>query len=197
MDIIETYLAETEAAVAALSRDAIRSIVDALTAVWERSATAYIIGNGGSASTASHMMNDLMKFTSVEGRRRFRAVALTDNVPLMTAHGNDRSYDDVFVEPLRNLLTEKDALIAISGSGNSPNVVKAVEYANEIGAVTIGLCGRPGGRLALLADVKVVIPADCIGQQEDGHLIVNHVVAMALRERIEAAQAASLAAAKR
>jgi D-sedoheptulose 7-phosphate isomerase len=186
MDIIETYLAETEAAVAALSRDAIRSIVDALTAVWERSATAYIIGNGGSASTASHMMNDLMKFTSVEGRRRFRAVALTDNVPLMTAHGNDRSYDDVFVEPLRNLLTEKDALIAISGSGNSPNVVKAVEYANEI-----------GGRLALLADVKVVIPADRIGQQEDGHLIVNHVVAMALRERIEAAQAASLAAAKR
>jgi D-sedoheptulose 7-phosphate isomerase len=121
---------------------------------------------------------------------------LTDNVPLLTALGNDLSYDDVFVEPLKNLMTDKDALIAISGSGNSPNVVKAIDYANEIGAVTIGLCGRPGGKLALSADLKIIIPADRIGQQEDGHLIVNHVVAMALRERIEAAQAAPAPAAK-
>ena len=184
MDIVETYLTELETAIANLSRDGIRAVVAALAEVWERSGTAYIIGNGGSASTASHMMNDLMKFTSIEGRQRFRAVALTDNVPLMTALGNDVAFEDIFVEPLRNLIGPDDALIALSGSGNSPNILKAIEYANSVGATTIGLCGSPGGRLATLAKLVVRVPADRIGQQEDGHLILNHVVASALREQI-------------
>jgi D-sedoheptulose 7-phosphate isomerase len=184
MDAVDTYLDELELALAALSRSGIRSIVDALMDVWEVSGTAYIIGNGGSASTASHMMNDLMKFTSLPGSRRFRAIALTDNVPLMSAIGNDIAYEDIFVEPLRNLLGSEDALIAISGSGNSPNIVKAVEFANSMGAATVGLCGSPGGRLSMLARHVVRVPADRIGQQEDGHLILNHVIATALRERI-------------
>jgi D-sedoheptulose 7-phosphate isomerase len=188
MDIVETYLTELETAIATLSRDGIRAIVDALMGVWEQSGTAYLIGNGGSASTASHMMNDLMKFTSIEGCRRFRAVALTDNVPLMTALGNDLAndlaYEDIFIEPLKNLLEPLDAVVALSGSGNSPNIIKAIAYANSIGAVTIGLCGTPGGRLSMLAQRAVRIPADRIGQQEDGHLILNHVIASALRERI-------------
>jgi D-sedoheptulose 7-phosphate isomerase len=184
MDIVETYLTELETAIATLSRDGIRAVVDALIAVWERSGTAYIIGNGGSASTASHMMNDLMKFTSLQGCRRFRAVALTDNVPLMTALGNDVAFEDIFAEPLRNLIGPDDALVALSGSGNSPNIVKAIEYANSVGATTIGLCGSPGGRLSMLARHVVRVPADRIGQQEDGHLILNHVIAAAMRERI-------------
>jgi D-sedoheptulose 7-phosphate isomerase len=163
----------------------VTTVVDMLEACWVTGNTTFVVGNGGSASTASHMMNDLNKFTLVPGSRRFRAIALTDNVPLMTAWGNDASYDDVFVEPLRNLMNDGDVLIAISGSGNSPNVLRAVEYANGRGT-TIGLCGFPGGKLAVTAKHRVIVPAPSIGQQEDGHLIINHAVATALRARIEA-----------
>lgn len=186
MDAIETYLTEVEAAIRAISRDDVRAIVDELERVWREEATAYVIGNGGSASTASHMMNDLNKWTTMEGKRRFRAVALTDNVPLITALGNDLDYSDVFSEQLKNLLRPSDCVIALSGSGNSPNIVKAIEFARSVGARTIGLCGRPGGKLATLADMRVIIPADRIGQQEDGHLVLNHAIATAMRERIAA-----------
>lgn len=189
MDIVDAYLSELETAISHLSRDGIRAVVDALMSVWHRSGVAYIVGNGGSAATASHMMNDLMKFTAVDGCRRFRAVALTDNMPLLTAISNDMAFTEIFVEPLKNLLEPKDVLIALSASGNSPNIVRAVEFANTIGASTVGLCGRPGGRLAAIADHVVTIPADRIGQQEDGHLILNHVIAIALRERIEQSKA--------
>jgi D-sedoheptulose 7-phosphate isomerase len=189
MDAIDTYLTEVQTAVAELSRPAIRLVVDVLQGAWERSGTTYIVGNGGSASTASHMMNDLMKFTSVDSMRRFRAVSLADNVPLITALGNDLEYAEVFVEQLKNLLLPGDVLIAISGSGNSPNIIKAIEYAKSVGATTVGLTGRPGGKLAQIVDLKIVVPADRIGQQEDGHLILNHVIATALRERIIAAGA--------
>ena len=189
MDMVGRYLDEVEEAVRKIDRSAVRLAVDALYACWERRRTTFVIGNGGSAATASHMMNDLCKFTLVPGKRRFRAVALTDNVPLMTAIGNDIAFAEIFVEPLRSLGRRGDALVAISGSGTSPNVVRAVEYAREAGITTIGLCGSPGGALARLADLKVIVPADRIGQQEDGHLILNHVIATALRERIDRAAA--------
>ncbi len=186
MDIIEQYLSEIETAVQRLSRQDIRSVVAVLESVWERQATTYIIGNGGSAATASHMMNDLCKFTRIEGQKPFRAIALTDNVPLMTAVGNDISFDDIFIHPLENVLRPGDVLVAISGSGNSRNIIRACEYALENMATVIGFCGSPGGMLAKLANHRIIFPADRIGQQEDGHLILNHVVALALRERIQA-----------
>lgn len=185
MDMVERYLGEMERALGALSRDDVRRVVGALFDAWRWGKVTWIIGNGGSAATASHMMNDLCKCTLVEGQPRFRALALTDNVPLMTAVANDIDYADVFVEPLRTHLAKGDVLIALSGSGNSPNVLRAVAYAKEKGALTIGLCGRPGGQLAKAADLRVIVPADRIGQQEDGHLILNHTIALALRERIE------------
>lgn len=188
MDVVDRYLSETEAGIRAISRDDVRAVVDALFAAWLQGRTIFIVGNGGSASTASHMMNDLNKFTSIEGRRRMRAIALTDNVPLMTAYGNDLSYEDVFVEPLRNLMRGGDVLVAISGSGNSPNVIKAVQYAMEHDAQVIGLCGSPGGKLATLSHLRVVVPAAQICQQEDGHLVLNHAIAMALRARIAASE---------
>jgi D-sedoheptulose 7-phosphate isomerase len=150
-----------------------------------------VIGNGGSAATASHMMNDLMKCTLVPGQPRFRAIALTDNVPTMTAFANDIAYDEIFTEQLRSLLRPGDVVIALSGSGNSPNIVRAIAYAQEAGATTIGLCGDGGGKLATLANLAVCIPAGRIGQQEDGHLILNHTIALALHERIAASAAAS------
>jgi D-sedoheptulose 7-phosphate isomerase len=185
MDIIDTYLTELEHVIHALSREEVRAAADALMKAWRAGKQVFIIGNGGSAATASHMMNDLNKFTRVEGRPRFRAIALTDNVPWLTAVGNDQSYADIFVEPLQNLLQPGDTVVAISASGNSPNVVKAVEYAQASGATVIGFCGRPGGKLAQLADVRVVIPSDRIGQQEDGHMILDHVLSLALLERIK------------
>src|SRR5256885_11203302 len=133
MDFIDKYLNELEAVVHDISRDAVRSVVDVLVECWRDQRTIFLIGNGGSAATASHMMNDLNKFTAVEGMPRFRAIALTDNVPFMTAVANDAAYRDIFVEPLKNLLRPGDLLIAMSASGNSPNIVDAVGYAQSIG----------------------------------------------------------------
>ncbi len=185
-DRVSTYLEEIEGIIQSISRSDVRCIVDRLFEGWQQGRTTYIIGNGGSASTASHMMNDLSKMTTIEGKKRFRAIALTDNVPYITAVGNDIEYADIFVEQLRSLLLPKDILIAISGSGNSENVIRGAKYANEIGATVIGLCGNPGSRLCGCADLAVTITSNSICQQEDGHLILNHAIALALRERIAA-----------
>jgi D-sedoheptulose 7-phosphate isomerase len=185
MDLIDSYLTELETVVRNISREEVRAVVDVLFEGWHSRRTVFLIGNGGSAATASHMMSDLNRYTVVGNLPRFRSIALTDNVPLMTAVGNDMTYADVFIEPLKNLLQPQDILIAISASGNSPNVIKAVEYARNYGAKVIGLCGSPGGMLARLADVAVTIPSKRIGQQEDGHMILDHVISAALRERIQ------------
>jgi D-sedoheptulose 7-phosphate isomerase len=183
--LIALYLRELAEVVAALSVAEIAAVAEALLEARREGHTVFIIGNGGSAAAASHMMNDLSKFCSLPGRPRFRALALTDNVPWLTAVGNDQSYAEIFVEPLRNWLQPGDWVVAISASGNSPNIVAAVEYAQAHGGRVIGLCGRPGGRLAEKADLKVIVPSDRIGQQEDGHVIINHVLAFALRARLE------------
>ena len=189
MDMVARYLGEMEDVVRKIDRAAVRRVVDTLFACWRRGGTTFVIGNGGSAATASHMMNDLMKCTIVAGQPRFRAIALTDNVPTMTAFANDVAYDEIFTEQLVALLAPGDALVALSGSGNSPNLLRAVAFAKEAGATTVGLCGDTGGRLALLADIVVKVPATRIGQQEDGHLILNHAIALTLHERIAAAAA--------
>jgi len=185
-DVIDTYLVELEAVVRAISRAEVEAAVMALFENWRERRHVFLIGNGGSAATASHMANDLNKFTIVEGQPRFRAMALTDNVPLLTAVGNDLSYEDIFVEQLRNWLRPGDLVIGISASGNSRNVVKGAAYAKAHGARVVGFCGQPGGQLAQLADLKVIIPSSQIGQQEDGHMILDHVISLALRELIRA-----------
>ena len=194
MDPVAQYLAEIQTALAAISRDDVRFVVEALTNVWRTDATVFLIGNGGSASTASHMMNDLCKFTAFPNVKRLRAIALTDNVPLMTAYGNDLDFAATFVEPLRTFMRPGDMLVAISGSGNSPNIIAACEYAMEHGGTVVGLCGDPGGILAKIAHLRIVVPAQRIGQQEDGHLVLNHTIASALRERIFALSGLAAAA---
>lgn len=187
VDPILSYLDEMEDVLRSISRSDVRAVVDRLFEAWREGRTTYIVGNGGSAATASHMMNDLNKMTSFQGQPRFRAIALTDNMPLITAIGNDIEYADVFVEPLRNLLRPQDVLIAISGSGKSENVIRAAVHARHIGAAVIVLCGQPGSPLYELADDAVAVPAKSICQQEDGHLVLNHTIALALRDRIAAA----------
>ncbi len=136
------------------------------------------MGNGGSAATAAHFANDLSLGPRVFGGKAYRAISLTDNTALMTAAANDLGYDSVFVEQLKTLLGTGDVVIAISASGDSPNVIRAVEYANEAGAVTIGLTGFDGGRLREIVNehVHIATPKGDYGPVEDLHLILNHLI---------------------
>ena len=185
MDHVDSYLTQMAEVVAEMPRDRIRDVVNVLMDAWERRASVFVLGNGGSASTASHMNSDLNKLTAVKSQPRFKAIALTDNVPLMTAWGNDTSYENIFAEQLENFLGKGDVVIGISTSGNSPNVLKALRVARERGAVTVGFTGRTGGQLKDFVDHCICVPSDNIGQQEDAHLILNHVIATNLRRIIE------------
>lgn len=135
----------------------------------------FVCGNGGSASTASHFVCDMMKGASQRGPR-FRIMALTDSLPTITAYSNDVSYECVFTEQLKNFAQKGDVVMALSGSGNSPNVVSALEYANSIGCQTIALTGRDGGKLKSLAKLQIHVAEPHMGRIEDGHLIACHML---------------------
>lgn len=186
MERVDRYLNELAAKLAATPRAPIAAIEQALWETYERDGTIIVCGNGGSAATASHFACDLAKWTIHEGRRRLRALALTDNVPVMTAWSNDAAYERVFVEQLASLYREGDTLVAISGSGNSPNVLRAVEWANARGAPTIGLTGFGGGKLAGLAQIPLVAPSHFMPEVEDVHVALCHGLAVSLGERMRA-----------
>jgi D-sedoheptulose 7-phosphate isomerase len=136
----------------------------------------FVCGNGGSASTASHFATDLVKGASYGRTSRFRILALTDSLPTITAYSNDVSYECVFVEQLKNFAEPGDVVIAISSSGNSPNVLRAVEYGNSMGCRTIGLTGREGGRLGPLAQLEIQVAHRHTGRIEDLHMMVLHMI---------------------
>jgi D-sedoheptulose 7-phosphate isomerase len=169
----------------------IQEAVDVLLKANLSGGTVFLLGNGGSAATASHFACDLAKGAIAANRPRFRVVALTDNVPLMTAWSNDTSYENLFAEQLRNLMRHGDVVIAISGSGNSINVLRAVKLAREGGATTIGLAGFAGGLLRTLVDVPIVVPSDCMEQVEDVHLVLCHSISTALRQKLEKTEPAA------
>lgn len=141
----------------------------------------FIVGNGGSASTASHFACDLGKNTKQDGIPHFRAMALTDNMAMFSAYANDDGYDRVFVEQLHNFSLPEDILIAISTSGNSKNVIEVVGYANEKGLLTIGFTGFDGGELGNLVDVNIHVRSDCVEHVEDVHLMLEHMIVQSLR----------------
>ena len=143
----------------------------------------YVIGNGGSAATAAHFVCDLGKNTASERVQGIRVMCLTDNVPIATALSNDHGYDTVFERQLRTLLEPGDVVLAISASGNSPNVVNGLKTARELGASTIGLLGFDGGAARSLVDVALVIDSFNYGQVEDAHMILGHVLAQYLRQK--------------
>jgi D-sedoheptulose 7-phosphate isomerase len=149
-----------------------------------RGHVVFVVGNGGSAATASHFACDLGKGTRRDGPPTFHVVSLTDNVPLLTAWANDNGYEHVFSEQLTTLGRPGDLLVAISASGNSPNVVAAIDAARSCRMAVVGLTGRSGGRLAHLADEVVNVPSDRIEIVEDAHLVVAHSLCVAVRERL-------------
>lgn len=150
---------------------------------YEEGRTLYLFGNGGSASLASHLACDLAKGTVTNSNKRLRAIALTDNIPLMTAWANDTHYENIFAEQLTNLIRPGDVTFAISASGNSPNILKALEVSRNAAAVTIGLTGYRGGKMKELCDLCIVIPSDNMQIIEDFHLCTGHALFSTIRHR--------------
>lgn len=159
-------------------------IADLLVRAYEQQRTIFIFGNGGSAALASHFACDLGKGTVNGSRKRFRVLALTDNVPLMTAWANDSKYEDIFSEQLTNFAAPGDIAFAISASGNSPNVLKALRVAKSGGSITAGLTGFSGGQMLGLCDACIVVPCDNMQIIEDLHLCVAHSLFTCVQAKI-------------
>jgi D-sedoheptulose 7-phosphate isomerase len=177
------YLAEACAALdAPYIVEAVRRIVPILVEAREKRRTVFFFGNGGSSSTASHFVTDISKVATRGNGRPIRCVGLSDNTPSVTAIANDRDYSRVFVDQLTTLAEPGDVAIAISGSGNSPNVLEAVRAARTIGVSTIGLSGIGGGKLKDLVDVSLVVPSNSMQHTEDVHVIVLHLLTAYLRD---------------
>ena len=176
MDHIKNYMKDLSAVLDALDLEAVHKGRSACQVARDEGKQIFACGNGGSAATSSHFTNDLGKGASYGSESRFKVISLTDNIPWMTALANDVSYVAIFAEQLRNFACEGDVLIAISGSGNSQNVLNAVEVAKEKGMTTVGLTGFGGGKLAGMVDIPIVADSHHMGRVEDVHMIVVHLI---------------------
>lgn len=185
MDPIKRYFLENQRVLAEMPQEPIERMISLLYEAWREGHQVFIMGNGGSASTASHMANDLSKATIVPGMARMKVIALTDNIALITAWANDSSYENVFKEQLENLLETGDLVIGLSASGDSPNILRAVEFSRQHDAVTVGWTGLSGGRLKEVAEHCIHSPTDDIGIIESVHLVLDHLVTQVLRQRIQ------------
>jgi D-sedoheptulose 7-phosphate isomerase len=166
-----------------LDLDAVTRLAKAIEHAERDGNTVYVMGNGGSAATASHMATDLCKTAAVKGRTPVKCVALTDNVAYITAIGNDLSFDEIFAYQLQGLVEEGDVAILISGSGNSPNLLRAAEVAKKAGATTAALLGFDGGLLKAKVDVAVHVPSVQYGVIEDLHMSIGHILTFYLKQR--------------
>jgi D-sedoheptulose 7-phosphate isomerase len=201
-EFIDNYFWEMETVINDISREDIDRVIELLFAAWRQGRTVFLMGNGGSASTATHFACDLAKCTIVEGKARFRVICLNDNIPLMSALINDEGFDNLFSEQLKNLMRPGDCLIAISVHGGkgedqaglwSQNLLKAMQLAREqYDAVTIGLSGFDGGALKKMADACVVVPFNSTPQVESFHVALEHLICNCLREKIERDEEGSL-----
>ncbi len=166
--------------------DRFKEIADILMSAYNGEKQIFIMGNGGSGSTASHFACDINKGSCFNLERKFKVICLNDNIPTMLAYANDLSYDKVFVEQIKNFLHQDDVVIGISGSGNSENVLQAVSYAKEKGARTIGLTGFAGGKLAQIVDIPLVAAVNDMQKVEDVHMIVVHMLMQYLCKALQA-----------
>ncbi|MFO8012211.1 MAG: SIS domain-containing protein [Phycisphaerae bacterium] len=183
---VDRYLQGLKAVLDEVDRAAVARVIDLVWEAYRAGRRIFLLGNGGSAATASHWMCDLAKGCAVEGCPRVKALSLTDNAALLTALGNDLGYEHVFTEQLKVFMEPDDVVLAISVSGTSPNVLEAVRYARARGAATAGLAGCGGGRLADLVDVAVTVASRNYGHVEDLHAVLSHLVSQCVRARIEA-----------
>jgi D-sedoheptulose 7-phosphate isomerase len=185
MNFVNRYIGELKEALDDLSEVVIKQVLDILHVARLDNKQVFILGNGGSASTASHFVCDLGKNTRVKGSPNFRVMGLTDNMALFSALANDEGYENVFAQQLANHIQPGDVVIGISTSGNSPNVVNAIHLANSVGAKTIGFTGFDTGKLGSQVDVNLHVPSHSIEQVEDVHLVLEHLITKALREKAQ------------
>jgi D-sedoheptulose 7-phosphate isomerase len=178
--IVDSYIKELQHCLEKLDKYAIYQAVEILFEAYENGKKIFILGNGGSAGIASHMACDLGKGTlnrEYDDEKRFKVISLTDNVPVITAFANDLSYEDIFIQQLKNLVEENDVVVALSGSGNSPNILKALKYAKKCKAKTIGFLGFiDGGKAKKLVDCAIIAKSRYYGPCEDIQLILDHVI---------------------
>ena len=185
MEFIQDYISTLQLTMDQLPRQLIVDVIDLLQQARRKGSQVFILGNGGSASTASHFACDLAKNTRQEGLPHFRVIGLTDNMALFSALANDEGYENVFSEQLVNLVRSGDIVIAISASGNSKNVIKAVEAAHQHHATVIGFTGFDGGRLRQLAHINIHVNSNIIEHVEDIHLMLEHLIVKAIKEQVQ------------
>jgi len=182
---LREYLSKLQSAVEALDPNKFETLVDVLLEKMKKKRRIFVAGNGGSASTSQHWALDLGLSTSIYSDKRMAIVSLTDNPGVITAIGNDLAFNDIFVEQLKSLATKGDVFIAITCSGNSQNVVKALEYANSAGLFTVALTGFDGGQAQKTSQLNLHVPTQKgeYGVVEDMHLIINHALVEVLKAR--------------
>jgi D-sedoheptulose 7-phosphate isomerase len=186
-DFSKNYLENIKKTIDQIDLEKVRKAVEVIYEAYQKDKQIFIIGNGGSASMASHFTCDLGKGSVVdfknEKEKRFRVISLSDNVDSITSFGNDLNFEDIFIQQLRNLLNPGDVLIGISTSGNSPNIIRAVEYAKRCGAKTIGLLGfKTGGRLGSLVDYEITVQDEHCERSQDIHMMLIHIMSNYLSE---------------
>ena len=181
---IKKYFAEVEDMLEAISTSQLQEVLFILERAYRDNRRVFVMGNGGSAATASHLALDLAKNTIAEGSPRLRVLSLTDHVPLITAWSNDYAYEHIFSEQLANLVEARDVVIGISASGNSLNVINACYLAKQENATAIGLLGAHGGKMKELVDAYILAPGQNIEQEEDAHMIMAHIITRHMRNFI-------------
>jgi D-sedoheptulose 7-phosphate isomerase len=186
---ISSYIAGLHSVMEAIQPDTIERVIEMITMAHDEGRQIFVCGNGGSAATASHMACDLGKTTLGKAHqgitKRMRVICLNDNMPLVTAWGNDVGYDVVFAEQLRNLANKGDLLIVVTASGNSPNIIAAVEAAKDLGVRTIGMLGFSGGKVKAMVDHVILAESEDYGFVEDAHLILNHMITAYMKAAVQ------------
>jgi len=181
---VKDYLLAVQDVLAHLDHEVVDRMIEVIWRGYEEGRTLFVFGNGGSAALASHFVCDIGKGTVAGRAKRLKTIALTDNVALITAWANDKAYEEVFSEQLESLAEKGDIALAISGSGNSPNVIRGLEAGRRLGVRTLVLTGFAGGRAKTLADLCLIVPSDSMQHIEDAHLCATHAIFLAIRQRM-------------
>ncbi len=187
-DYLENYIAEQRSALESISVNEVESVINVFKQALKEDKQIFVFGNGGSSSNASHFVTDLGKSSSDKTYRRFRCLSLNENLGWITAIGNDYAYEDIYLRQLENYVRPGDIVMVLSVSGNSPNLVKAVEYCKKQNVYTIALLGAKKGELAALADESIIINSTHYGRVEDCHMHICHMICYAFVERTELQQ---------
>lgn len=180
----QAYIDLVKTTLDALDPKALEALTEAFMTTYEKGGNIYTMGNGGSGASASHAAGDFLKGASYGLDKRFKMICLNDNLPSMMAIANDIGWDHIFIEPLKNFLSKDDLVIGISGSGNSKNVVNALEYANEQGATTVAMSGFKGGKISELASINVHAPVMDMEVTEDVHMVIFNIVKKQMMARL-------------